>query len=337
MHPLMKPQKLRPGDTIATISLSGGRAGDPDMIERYTFGKQQLKEHFGLHVVETPNSLKGKAYLYSNPRCRAEDLNWALTNPRIKGIFVNSGGDDGARLLPYLDVNRIRSNPKILLGYSDVSVFHMMFTYAGVSSFYGANVLSSIAQPDGLDAYTEKWIRKVLFSGSCIGEVEPEDKQAEIQWDKTKKSEWVTNTGYELLQGKGRVTGRLLGGCCGSMQQIMGTEIFPDQELWKDSILFMDIGTPYGGETATLHQLRAFAAAGIFKYARGLLCTGMNDSDKDILIKVIRYEEGLTDLPVLYNLAIGHRIPMTVIPTGALAEIDCDHTTFSILEAGVKE
>ena len=55
------------------------------------------------------------------------------------------------------------------------------------------------------------------------------------------------------------------------------------------------------------------------------------------MIKVIRYEEGLTDLPVLYNLAIGHRIPMTVIPTGALAEIDCDHTTFSILEAGVKE
>lgn len=67
MHPLMKPQKLRPGDTIAAISLSGGRAGDPDMIERYTFGKQQLKEHFGLHVVETPNSLKGKAYLYNNP------------------------------------------------------------------------------------------------------------------------------------------------------------------------------------------------------------------------------------------------------------------------------
>ncbi len=50
-----------------------------------------------------------------------------------------------------------------------------------------------------------------------------------------------------------------MGGCCGSLLQIMGTEIFPDKKLWKDSILFLDIGTPYGVEVATLHQIRAFA------------------------------------------------------------------------------
>ena len=163
MHQLIKPKKLNPGDTIATISLSGGRAGDPDMIERYLFGKRQLEEHFGVHVIEAPHSLKGKDFLYENPKLRADDLIWALTNPRIKGIFVNSGGDDGGRLLPYIDFNIIRNNPKILLGYSDVSVFHAMFTHAGVSSFYGANLLATIAQPGGLDDYTERWIKKKRF------------------------------------------------------------------------------------------------------------------------------------------------------------------------------
>ena len=336
MHQLIKPKKLNPGDTIATISLSGGRAGDPDMIERYLFGKRQLEEHFGVHVIEAPHSLKGTDFLYENPKLRADDLIWALTNPRIKGIFVNSGGDDGGRLLPYIDFNIIRNNPKILLGYSDVSVFHAMFTHAGVSSFYGANLLATIAQPGGLDDYTERWIKKALFSENVMGEIAPCDKWADIEWDKTKKSVWVQNTGYELLQGSGRVRGRLLGGCCGSLLQIMGTEIFPDKKLWKDSILFLDIGTPYGVEVATLHQIRAFASEGIFRQAGGLICTGMHESDKEILLKVIQQEEDLPDLPILYNADIGHRIPMTVIPMGALAEIDCNNNTFSILEAGVR-
>jgi hypothetical protein len=63
MRPLIKPQKLCVGDTIATISLSGGRAGDPDMIERYYTGKRRLKEIFGLNVIETPNSLMGNEYI----------------------------------------------------------------------------------------------------------------------------------------------------------------------------------------------------------------------------------------------------------------------------------
>ena len=63
----------------------------------------------------------------------------------------------------------------------------------------------------------------------------------------------------------------------------------------------------------------------------------MHESDKEILLKVIRQEEDLPDLPILYNADIGHRIPMTVIPMGALAEIDCNNNTFSILEAGVRE
>jgi muramoyltetrapeptide carboxypeptidase LdcA involved in peptidoglycan recycling len=78
--------------------LSGGRAGDPDMIERYLVGKHRLESIFGLKVIETPNALKGSEFLYRNPKARADDLMQALLDPNIKAIITNMGGDDTYRL-----------------------------------------------------------------------------------------------------------------------------------------------------------------------------------------------------------------------------------------------
>ena len=121
MKPLIKPARLCPGDTVATISISGGRAGDEDLRWRYELGKKRLEECFGLRVVETPHALRGSRWLYENPRARAEDLHWALENRAVKGIIANMGGDDSYRLLPYLDYELIRSHPKLLMGYSDIT------------------------------------------------------------------------------------------------------------------------------------------------------------------------------------------------------------------------
>jgi muramoyltetrapeptide carboxypeptidase LdcA involved in peptidoglycan recycling len=74
MNELVKPRKLKRGDTIATISISGGRAGDADMLDRYNIGKKRLQEIFGLNVVETPNALRGSEFIYNNPKARVEDL-----------------------------------------------------------------------------------------------------------------------------------------------------------------------------------------------------------------------------------------------------------------------
>jgi muramoyltetrapeptide carboxypeptidase LdcA involved in peptidoglycan recycling len=78
MKPLIKPLKLKAGDTVATISLSGGQAGDSDMRERYQIGKKRLEDLFGLKVVETTNCLKGGEFIYKNPKARADDLHEAL-------------------------------------------------------------------------------------------------------------------------------------------------------------------------------------------------------------------------------------------------------------------
>lgn len=143
MHPLIKPRKLAPGSKVATLSISGGRAGDPDMMERYLVGKKRLEDVFGLQVIETQHSLMGQEFICQNPAARVADLHQALQDPEIHGIIANMGGDDSYRLLPYVDFDIIRKNPKVFVGYSDLSTSHNIFTCAGVSSFYGPQFVNT--------------------------------------------------------------------------------------------------------------------------------------------------------------------------------------------------
>ncbi|HEY3633195.1 MAG TPA: LD-carboxypeptidase, partial [Jatrophihabitantaceae bacterium] len=92
---LIKPPALRPGDTVAAISLSSGAAAA--FPHRYEAGKRQLTETFGLHVVETPNALRDNAWLHDNPRARADDLHWALSNDDVAGIIATIGGEESIR------------------------------------------------------------------------------------------------------------------------------------------------------------------------------------------------------------------------------------------------
>lgn len=100
---------------MATASLSWGGPGT--FPHRYHAGKQQLEKAFGIKVVETENALKPADWIYKNPRARADDLMAAFVNPDIKAIISTIGGDESVRILPFLDLDVIRKNPKIFLGY----------------------------------------------------------------------------------------------------------------------------------------------------------------------------------------------------------------------------
>ncbi|SRR5258706_8082351 len=112
---MLKPRKLNPGDKVATVSSSWG--GPSVFPHRYQVGVQQLQKEFGLQVVEMPNTLKDANWLAHNPKARADDLMQAFADPSIKGIFATIGGEDSIRLLPLIDLNVIRDNPKIFMGY----------------------------------------------------------------------------------------------------------------------------------------------------------------------------------------------------------------------------
>ncbi len=216
MYKLEVPKVLKRGDTIALISISGGRAGDEDMLYRYEAGKRRLEEIWGVHVIPTPNALAGSAFLYEYPEARAEDFMWAMQDQEINGIICMMGGDDSYRVLPYIDINVIKNNPKVFMGYSDITSWMAVFAKAGFRAYYGPNLLTPIAQPVALDQYTKDAITKCLFSTEIIGEVPACSEYTNIEWRNAGKDEikWVSNTGYRLVQGSGVVQGRILGGGC---------------------------------------------------------------------------------------------------------------------------
>lgn len=339
MKELIVPRRLKAGDIVAFISLSGGRAGDPDMIGRYGLAKKRFEEEYGVTVVETPNALRGNDFIYRNPEARASDLDWALTNPAIKGIICNMGGDDSYRVLPYIDPKIIHDNPKVFMGYSDIATWMAVFAYAGVRGYYGPNVLTPIGQPGRFDDYSKEAIRRTLFSDEVIGEISPCAAYTPIEWNNSIRTEdirWTPNDGYSVVQGSGVARGRLFAICPGPLNQIMATEYFPKREFFEGTVLAVEHGRPYGDAKAGFHHLRAFAAAGAFDRAAAIITGKLDDQSRYYLQKVINEEVHREDMVILENVDFVHHTPMTVLPMGAMCEIDCSKKTFTITEPGVR-
>ena len=168
---MIKPQKLQPGDKVAAISLSWGGPGT--FPHRYEAGKRQLQEAFDLEVVETPHALKDADWLHRNPQARADDLMEAFADPSIKAIISTIGGDDSIRLMPYLDLDVIRANPKVFMGYSDTTITHLACFKAGLVSFYGPAIMAGFGENGGLFPYMVEAVRKTLFSTDPIGRIGP--------------------------------------------------------------------------------------------------------------------------------------------------------------------
>ena len=127
------PKILRPGSRIAAISLSWGGPGT--FPYRYQIGKQQFEEEFGVTVVETEHALRDADWLARNPKARADDLMAAFADEAINGIISTIGGEDSIRTLPYLDLDLIRNNPKVFMGFSDTTISHAACFKAGIVSF----------------------------------------------------------------------------------------------------------------------------------------------------------------------------------------------------------
>src|SRR6185295_9995832 len=159
---MIKPKKLKQGDKVAAISLSWGGAGS--IPHRYEAGKKQLIENFGVEVVETKNALKSSDWIYKNPEARAEDLMEAFADSSIKAIISVIGGDDSIRTLPFMDLDVIRQNPKIFLGFSDTTVTHLCCYKAGLISFYGTSLFIGFAENGGMHHYQVDDIKRTLFS-----------------------------------------------------------------------------------------------------------------------------------------------------------------------------
>jgi muramoyltetrapeptide carboxypeptidase LdcA involved in peptidoglycan recycling len=340
---LITPNKLHKGDKVATVSLSWGGAGDANLKWRYQQGKKRLEKEFGLEVVEMPNTLKDSEYIYNHPEKRAEDFMQAFSDKSIKGIFSCIGGEESIRMLPYINFDVIKNNPKVFIGYSDTTVEHFMCLKAGISSFYGASVLVELAENIKMDDYTKQFLDKALFNNEVIGSIEASDYWTSeyLAWDIENKNtarKLQKNNNYELLQGSGKVQGRLIGGCIEVLEMMKGTDLWNKSDF-DNAILFLETSEEMPTPGYVEYWLRNYGSQGILQKIKGIIWGKpihhkyYDEYKKSI--KKIMSELELTNLPILYNLNFGHTSPMCVLPYGSLAEIDCDNIKFSILESGV--
>lgn len=344
MKPLIKPAKLSKGDTVAAVSLSWGGAGDSDLLWRYSVGKQRLLQQFGLKVMEMENTLKGSEYLYHHPEKRAQDLMAAFKNPEIKAIFSCIGGNESIRLLPYIDFNVIKENPKIFIGYSDTTITHLMCLKAGLSGFYGPSILAQLAENNKIFDYTAYWLQKVFFENTSIGSVPCAEQWTgeHLPWlpqNAAVSKTMYQNQGYELLQGTGTVSGRLIGGSIDVLEMAKGTTLWPAREMFENAILFFETSEDTPEPTLLEYWLRNYGSQNILQNVKALLFgkpyqEKYYEAYKQSIIKIL-HELHLHNLPVLYNMSFGHNEPMCILPYGALAEVDCSNKTFTILESGV--
>ncbi len=330
---------------MATVSPSSGAAGEPELRWRYDQGVKRLEEVFGLKVVAMPNSLKGADYLYEHPEARAQDLMDAFKDESIKGIFATIGGNESIRLLPHIDFEVIRQNPKVFMGYSDITISHLFCHKAGLSSFYGPAIMTDFAENVEMIPYTVDMVKRTLFSNEAIGEVKPAEMWTSefLEWaeeNKNKQRQMQRNSGYEILQGNGAVEGRLIGGCIEVLEFAKGTVLWPEEKYWENSILFFETSEEKPAPGMLKYWLRNYAAQGILQQANGMVFGKPQDEEyyeeyKEEILTVMK-EYGLENLPILYNANFGHTEPKFILPYGALVEIDCENGRFSILESGVE-
>ena len=344
---LLKPPRLQPGDTVAAISLSSGLAGSYPQV--YETAKRTLEETFGLTVIPTPHALRDEDWLYEHPERRADDLHWALTNPKVKGIFSCIGGYESVRILPFLKEEVIREHPKVFMGFSDSTVQHMAFFSAGVASFYGPSMLAGLSSLKAYP-YTLESVHKTLFTAEPVGRLEPAPTWTEtfLDWntpDYAAKAGMPQplqqGEGWVWLQGEARGEGHLLGGCADVLEMLKGTRWWPPLEDWRGAVLYLETSEEAPPPNLVEYWLRNYASQGILPVLSALLLArpyGYTDEMKEELYRVVKKvlaEGGLEGLPVVANMDFGHTSPMMVLPNGCRVSVDPVARRVEVLEAGV--
>ncbi len=340
---MLKPAKLKKGDKIAIVSLSWGGLGDKELIHKFYIAKERLEKDFDLEVITMPNALKGSEFIYNHPELRAKDLMDAFLDKSIKGIFCAIGGDDSIRMLPYINYDIIKNNPKIFMGYSDTTVSHFILNKVGLVSFYGPSIMCEFGEYVKMFDYTKEAVENILFKDTTDYEIKSSEYWSNdfVPWKEENinvaKKLVKEEHGYEVLSGSGVIKGQLLGGCLDVFPMILETEIWPKKEEWKNKIMLLETSEEKIPPEYVLWYMRNLGAQGILNNIKGMMIGKPQDEKyyeeyKEIYLKVLK-EYNCEDLPIFYNVNIGHAYGMGVLPIGIEYEVDLDNKTIKLIES----
>lgn len=329
--------------SIAIVSLSWGILGEQFIKHELKIGLKRL-ENYGLKVKFMDNALRGLDYLNLHPEARAADLLQAFRDPEVDMILCAIGGDDTYRLLPYLfDHGELKKavSEKIFLGFSDTTMNHLMLHKVGLNTFYGQAFLPDVCELDNhMLPYTRHYFEELIRT-STIREIRPSDVWYGGRTDFEESAVGTgmpahPNQGFQLLQGVPVFSGEILGGCINTIYDIFNAErygdsvaicqqyeLFPTQEDWSGKILLLETSEDQPAPEKYRAMLTQIRNTGIFGVLSGILAgKPMDEKYAEEYRKIIVDVVDNPELPIVWNLNVGHATPRCIIPFGVLATVD---------------
>jgi muramoyltetrapeptide carboxypeptidase len=301
-----KPPALRPGDLIGIVAPASNIK--PDLLED---GCREL-EQLGFRTLYRPGITTTYRYFSGTVERRAAEFLEMVRNPKVRAIFCARGGYGSGRIIPYLEPELLRANPKIINGSSDITALLSLLDRSGLVSFYGPMVATAIRQ--GEAGYNRQLLLDLL-KGEVVR---------------------FPMTGTSVLR-PGTAEGRLIGGCLSLVVTTLGTSYEIDT---SDSILVLeDLDTKPYQIDRMLTQLKQ---AGKLDDVRGVVFGEMlncmqNANQGYTLEEVILDVLGETTFPILYGFPTGHTSgPNSMVPFGVRARLKlASDSVFELLEPAV--
>ncbi len=320
----MLPKRLAPGDEIRVIAPSTSLALVKEkQIELATdrFVQLGFTVTFGKHVYDH------NEFFTTSIEQRIEDLHDAFQNPNVKGIIAGLGGYHTNQLLPHIDFDLIRENPKIFCGYGDITALHgAIYKKTGLITYYGP-FFSSFGIKHGADYTLQSFIEAVTNDAPL--EIEPSQTWSEDPWHLEQEDRtYIQSAGYSVIQ-EGRAEGKLVGGTLSTLNLLQGTKYMPSLE---NAILFIDEDEeshPQRFDRDLQSLLQLPDASKIKGIMIGRFQTASNVTEA-ALRKIIADKGELAGIPVIANVNFGHVQPIATIPYGAEAVISGFGTDITI-------
>ncbi len=320
-------KQLQRGDTIGIFSPSSPATVNAE--PRYRRAKAFL-ESKGFVIKEGNLTGKSEGYRSGTPKERAEELNELLRNPEITMIMSAIGGTNSNSMLPYLDYEAFKQNPKLVVGYSDTTALLLaLYAKTGIPTFYGPALVPSFGEFEPLVDVTYRYFEQYFMHDGVIPyEVPMPDWWSDepVNWlEKTtdKKlypNEWVTGQ-------SGAAEGRLIGGNLNTMYGFLGSSYFP--EIMQGDILLIEDCT----KTAAVVEknLAMLKVHGVFEKVAGIIL-GKHELYDDLetgklpLDLLLEQLDGLS-IPILAEFDTCHTHPMHPLAIGKKVELDADAKT----------
>ncbi|MFI1399783.1 S66 peptidase family protein [Streptomyces sp. NPDC020681] len=332
------PPKPRPGDRIAVISPSSGLPGLLPLP--YELGLQRLEKDFGLVPVEFPASRK----MGSTPQERADDLHAAFKDPSIRAVMASIGGDDQITVLPLLDRELIRDNPKPFFGYSDNTNLLVWLSNIGIVGYHGASVMTELGRPGAMDPLTAESLRAALFTSGPY-ELRPAERFRDMDRDWadpatfTAEPETRPGDGWSWHGPQRVVEGRSWGGNLEILSWMLmaDREILAGPSAYEGRVLFLETSEELPRAEEVFRILRNMGERGLLGQFAALLMgrpkTWSLDQPNDPATAA-RYateqREAVLRALAAYaprtmavlDVDLGHTDPQLVIPYGGVVRVD---------------